>query len=424
MNNRRDWPHDLKSLRTIAIEELLPEWNKEYRARSWPTHEWLNENGYSNLRWILENKHDGMNIKAFFTMIVTVDSDSSKWDTDDPETIKRAEEFIDRYTRFRNWRPGTQETIYYFLNRVFREHDCRYDDQRIIAKAKSTDKKKELFEELAEVVYQIKQDAASDDSAYQYLRAIQRFFESLDRRHILDDNPIEGLEKEFFWDFNSDGSEPLTPAQLGQLWEVADTLEEYLIIIGYCIWGLRRQELPTIDTSRLSTEDGDLYIEFREKDRKTGAATIEVIFGASYVEEQIDRQNSKSGWNGHLLPGDDPSEPMKPWQAADIFKDLCQRADVLVDGEPATPNNGRATWHDMHARAGAVLREIAEDYGSEQYDDSEAANRYQGVDTKEEMRQMLYLEKLKSVLPSEAYSEEFVFVEDVKNQTQLDGWGN
>jgi hypothetical protein len=112
---------------------------------------------------------------------------------------------------------------------------------------------------------------------------------------------------------------------------------------------------------------------------------------------------------------------MDPADAAKQFEDFCQDAGIkLEDGCPTT-NNARATWHDFQVKAGAVLREIAEEYGEEQdYDDIASMLDYPGQGTKEKLRQMLFLRQYKSVLPDEAYSREHAFIPDVLRETTLD----
>lgn len=367
-----------------------------------------------------------MTVKTFFTTVVGVtDEGGSDWKIDSPKTVKRAIEYLNWGSKYRDWRPNTRDQNYYLLNRVFKEFTKISDQTELIALANDKSQATKIYDWFVEVIHRIKQQSDSDDSAYQYLRGIQRYFEWLKRRHLIEFNPVAGIEKEFNWDRNSDGSEPLTPAQVGKLWNAASDLVDYLIIIGYVIWGVRRKELPSIHKSQFSFEDG-LYIEFEEQDRKTGAATVQALFGEQYIEEQLERLETKSNWNGHYLPDpDDSSKPMEPRKAAKRFKTLCQSEDVLIDDDPATPNNGRATWHDFHAQAHVFLKEAAEEYSEEQgYEDTEAPLRYQGKQTKEQVRQMLFLDKFKRVLPENAYKEDLDFLRDLREIYGLDKWSN
>lgn len=420
----RDWPHDLSKLQEIALEEIMPQWEQEWTdpTRQWPTHEWLVDNGFSNLRWILEEKHD-LTVPVFFSMIVGVKDEETRWKIKDPSTINRAEEFLDRCARYRGWRAGTKKTNFYLLNRVFDECTDQFNNDRIslIELAQDQENKTEIFDQFVEVIYQIKQEAATDDSAYKYLRAIQRFYESLQRRSIIEDNPIRGIEEEFQWEFERNGATPLNGRQIQALWEAAEELVDYLLIIGYIIWGVRRKELPSIRRSQFNLSADPIEIEFAEEDRKNGAGVVEVLFGEQYIIEQFERVESQSATDAYfLLDEDDKSKPMKPKKAADRFGALCEKAGVSIDGETPTPSNGRAVWHDFNARAEALLKEMTEYKQDQDLVDAEAARRYHDEDTKEKMRQMLYLKRFKQLLPETAYSEDFVFLRDVEEQYGLE----
>lgn len=418
----RDWPHDIEQLRDIARDEIIPRWKEDDDrdpTRDWPTHQWLIDNGYSHLRYILEQNHN-MSVPDFFRFVVPHDDeDSAKWAVDDGRTVKEAEKFLGWGSKYREWRSTTRENVYYLLNRVFEEYSQCAEQHDLVDIAEDPDRWTAAYDSFVEATHRIRSDSASDESAYQYLRAIQRFYEWLNRRHVVRTNIVEGLEKEFDWDRSYDGSEPLLPAQIAQLWEAAETLEEYLVTIGYIMWGVRRKELPSVRKSQFKIEEGKLQIEFEDDQRKTGAATVTVLIGEQYVRERFERI---SGEDGYLLPDqDNPREPMSQSDAADLFTELCEKAEVTVEDETPTPNNGRATWHDLNARAGAVLEEIAKEYGTlQEYDDVDSMIGYQGLETRDEMRQMLFIQTLEEYLPDEAFSENLVFLNDAQGQYALD----
>lgn len=420
----RKWPHDLKGLREIARNEILPEWEADDEAdptRNWPKDEWLVDNGFSSIKWILREKHD-LTPQNFFIMIVGVEDADPKWDIGDPETVKRANEFLDKSVKYRDWADSTERTTCDLLNRVFREIVSHFEDDEValIEMLGSEQNKTETYDNIVEIMYRIKKDAKSDDSAYQYVRTFQRFVEFLERRCIISYNLLSDIDEEFRWDRNQDGSSALTAEQIRALWDTAESLEEYLVIIGYIIWGVRRKELPSISQSQIDLSADPIQIEFAESDRKNGSGTVDILFGGRYIKEQIDRLNTFSNWEGDLLVDkDDKSQPMDPADAADIFQDLCERADIRIDGELPTPNNGRAVWHDYNAKAEALLHEM--NYTDDQdLVDDDSPRRYHSPETKEKVRQMLYLERFKKILPETAYSEESVFLRDVQNQYELD----
>jgi len=425
MSDRRSWPHDLDGLQDLAKEEILPEWNEEVQRcdREYPTVEWLDNNGYSNLKWILDEKHD-MNVPDFFSMIVGKRSPEPYWNIDDAKTIKWTEKFLTDKVETRRWRESTKSSLRSLLNSVFGQYSRVADDDSIIDLANDEDRATEAYENFKQVIKNIREEAATDNSAYRYLRAIQRLFEYLDRHHRIEYDPTDGLEDEFNFDLSSDGSTPLSPEQVGRLWREAEPLEEHLLIIGYVVWGVRTKELPSIHKSQFIFDGTDVLIEFEETDRKNGAGTVTLIFGVDYIIELFQRNSGKSEWGGHFLPSPgDPSKPMSGDTAKQRFERLAERADVKVDNETPTPTNGRATYWDLHFEASGMLIEEAGLFNQLQsVDDLETIVNYANDEKVERKRQQLFIQQFKKVLPDDAFDRGFVFLEDMRGQHRLDNF--
>ncbi len=421
MSHQRKWPHDLRDLQDFAKNEIMPAWEGCEPHRDYPSIRWLRDNGFSHLRWVLSEKHN-ITVRQFFYLFVGSRSPNNNWNVTDPITIKHAEDYLRRKERNREWRKSTTKNKYYLLNRVFDEYHQETGSDDLISIANDESRATDAYNAFTDVIYNIRSDSSSDRSAYKYLREIQNFYEALLRQSRIEYNPTKSLEKEFRWEWSTDGSTPLTPSQIGQLWAACDTLEDYIIIIGYVIWGIRRKELPLLHQSQFDWSADPITIEFAEKDRKTGAGTVTILFGAKYIKQQFDRLSTQSVWNGHLLPQeDDLSRPRTSGQCAYRFKKLCKDAGVKVDGKCPTPNNGRSTWHEFQADAGVLLYEITEQYSSLQdYTDVDSAMGYQSEKPKEHLRQVLFLKRLESVLPPEAYNSDIGYLSGVKSQYDLD----
>ena len=419
MSKRRKWPHDLPGLAEMARNEILPEFRQENDdpTRTYPTNSWLNDARFSHLRRLLKDKHD-MNVETFFTMIVGVEKVEPRWGISDPETVKRAEEWLDWNEKYRQWVPKTRETKFYHLKRVFTEFVIVTDHEAIIDFLNSSDYETEMYDWSVECIHRIREKSESDESAYQSMLTFRMFVNWLDRRSLIEHNPAKNINKEFIWKLSKEGPKPLTLNQVGAMWEEASDWLEYMAIIGYVFWGLRRQELTNIHKSQMSFENEKLKIEFEENQRKSGAGTVTAVIGVKLTREFIDQLSSKPKWSGHLYVDlSSPDEPIEADTAADIFSNLCDRAGVYVDGNVPTPNNGRATWHDVQTEAEAVLMEM--EYTDEQaYEDDASALRYQGEDTKEDVRRMLFKQKFKKVLPDQALSDTRVFAD--KEQYSID----
>lgn len=74
-------------------------------------------------------------------------------------------------------------------------------------------------------------------------------------------------------------------------------------------------------------------------------------------------------WPGYLIPSDEGEDPyLTSDQARRQFKKLCRKANVRIDGELGTPQNGRAFAYNQWGKAETELLEragkIAEKLGS------------------------------------------------------------
>lgn len=412
----------MKHLQEIALTEIIPEWEEDVCRpdRNWPSHEWLVDNGYAHLRWILEEKHD-TRVPEFFSLIAGRKAEETYWCTSSLATIQKAEAFLDWCEKYRNWRENTRKTIRALLNTVIKKYIELYGEEDLYNIANDPDRQTEAYEKFTEVIYEIKEECESDRSAYKHLRAIQRYYECFRRRHRIKYNPTANIEKEFNWDREDDGAIPLTPEEVGELWAVCSSLLDYLIVIGYVMWGVRRKELPSIHESQLERDGDNLLINFEETDRKNGAGTVAVLIGERIVRKQLKRLSTISSWGGHLLVNsDEPANPLSAKQAADRFRSLAEEANIVKGGAVATPNNARATWNDFQTRADAKLMEIARNYKDLQgsVDESEIV-RYQGEKTREQVRQTLFINELKQALPDGAIKQETVFIKDIENQLNV-----
>lgn len=405
----------------MAKEEILPKFHQrnDDPSRNYPTTGMLGDMGYGHLRFKLKKEHD-MNLKTFFTVIVGVRDEESRWKIKDPITIKRAEEYLEWKQKYAQWSEATVKTNYYYLNRVFFEVSRILDTDSIIDVLDYDERRTQAYDAFVEAIFEILEEAKSDNSAYQYLCTAREFVDWLSRRAIIDTNPIQSLEKEFNLDLSAEGSEPMTPGQVADLWTEATTLTQYLTIIGYVFWGLRRQELPAVKRDQIHEGEDTMTIEFSSHQRKSGAGTVTVIIGENIISEQLARLGRHSTWNGHLLvDSDNPGEPMDAAKAAGVFRDLAEKADVRLENDDLpSPNNGRATWHDINSMAEALLMEM--DYVEDQdYEDKESPLNYQGPETKQAVRRFLFKRRFFTELPDEATADGSVVAPNLEAQYKL-----
>ncbi|MFP9191366.1 tyrosine-type recombinase/integrase [Natrialbaceae archaeon A-CW1-1] len=404
----RSWSHDLAALQEIG-EELLEQWRTEnlHSPRDYPAVRWLTDNGYSHLRWVLREKHD-MGTPEFFVLLTSAGgSKKFEWGIDDVATIERANSYLDDRVVCRGWRPSTKRTQRARLNEFLRRFSNEYGDDRILAIANDPELETEVYDSFKEVIKSLRKDLTSDDSTHHYVRAAHRFFEWLDRSGRIAYDPMENIEDEFRWDWHSD-STPLAPEQVRRLWIVAETDEERMLVIGYCIWGVRTKELPAVHIDQINLKVHDSYIDFEEPERKNGQGQVTLIFGLEALANLIDKHAQRPDWNGYLFPSNKKGRSfLSSRTMLRRFRNLCEKAGVTVDGDYGTPKHGRAFYYNILAEAETDLLDTAGKIAEEQGSSDAATVRdfYLTPEQRRRYRHVFFRKRIRQILPDDAYTE-------------------
>lgn len=404
----RNWSHKLEALQQIG-KSILKEWRAEnpQSTRDYPTASWLTNNGYSHLRWVLRVKHD-MGLPEFFIMITAAGgSEEYDWNIDDLATIERAKTYLNDRVECRDWDSSTKRTQRARLNEVLGRFSNEFGDDKILAIANNPDIKTEVYESFKEVIKSLREDLTSDDSAHHYTRATHRFFESLDRSSRIAYDPMSNIENEFSWNWDTE-SNPLTENQVQQLWIVAETDEERMVVIGYCVWGLRTKELAGVHIDQIHLDHDEPYIEFEEPDRKNGQGQVSLMFGLDTLASLVETRKEDPNWNGCLFPSNDLDRSfLCSDQMRRRFKDLSRRADVTVDGDLGTPKHGRAFYYNILAKAETELLEIAGKIAEEQgaSDAATVRDAYLTPEQRRRLRRAFFRHEIRDILPDDAYTE-------------------
>lgn len=407
-----DWPHDLDHLQNFA-ERLLKLWREDnpHTPRQYPTAEWLRENGFSQLRWVLRKKHD-MTTESFFIMLTSAGDDAQyEWDINNVATINRARAYLDDQAECRNWARETERAHRARINETLRRVARELGSDEFLRLANDPSARPEFYRAFKTVIKNLRQDFTSDDSVQNYLRATYRFFRWLDRNKYLECNPIEDIECEFRWDTSSDSDE-LTDEQVRSLWLAADTDEERMLVIGYCVWGLRTQELPAVHIEQFRTDRCPPVVVFDEGDRKNGAGEVTLLFGWDAVTRLVISRSHRSDWNGYLYPSENEGcQTLSARQVRRRFKTLSQKAGVTIDGNPATPKHGRAHYYNILTRAETDLMEclakIAETQGST--DAISLRDHYLSTEEHQRYRRFYFRRHIQNILPEDAYVRQNVY---------------
>ena len=254
--------------------------------------------------------------------------------------------------------------------------------------------------------HEVREELDSDDSVHHYVRATHRFFEWLGRANCISYDLMESIEDEFNWDLSSD-STALTGEQVSKLWDTATTDEERMLVIGYCIWGLRTKELPAVHMDNVTLDVDDQYIEFGESDRKNGRGQVSLILGLNSLVNLAEVRELQSNSNGYLYPSEDTGRLfLTPDQMRRRFKDLCRRAGVRVDGDVATPKHGRSFYYNIMADAESDLLKMAGEIAKEQgaKDARSVRDFYLSDEKRRRYKQIFFRNRVRQLLTDETYN--------------------
>jgi len=189
-------------------------------------------------------------------------------------------------------------------------------------------------------------------SKRKYVSAVQNWYTYLEETGRATYNPARNLTRRFGWDRRPVYDHPaLSTAELDALLSVADADERFLLLF-LAGWGLRPVEACQLHVDQLvldPPEDDTPHVTFAAGERKNARRTrnsVAILVGVDAVRARIDRLQA-SDWSGHLLPSPEGG-PITTQTARRWLRELGDRADVTVDGDPPKPKMGRRTWYRLY----------------------------------------------------------------------------
>jgi len=194
-------------------------------------------------------------------------------------------------------------------------------------------------------------------------------------RYQININPVDEALDEFEWYRRDSDPQPVTAAQLNDLWNALDALTECpveghdldrwrlwmkMLMIFLIAVGPRSNEVERLDV-RTDLHFGDdphvHFVERKNMRRDEGPAKVPIMMGDTFLQayrEYIDATNG----NGKLVPSDQSASGCRTSSTLnECLERLCKRADVrLDDGEFPTIQNFRQFWKTLYDRALAENR--------------------------------------------------------------------
>ena len=375
MSGSINWSrHSLEELAELYWSEIAPALRRAgYDPHQPPSYRTLGELGYSGIEYTLREHHD-LGPKEFFVDVVDLEDDTTadapgfEWGIEDEETLEALQTYLRRRSR-RKWSDATADTVRARLARYARIYADIHGTADLLSLVESEDDRQEGRRKALAVFDVFDEELSTDASKLKYLGDVSGWYDWLSTSGRAAYSPLANAAHEFDWERSEPDNAALEAADVAALVDAAERVEEHLLVVGLCAWGLRPNELAKLHTSNLVLDphEGPEYLSFDE--RKNGPGTVTMVFGVRTLEERIDELAADRTWAGYLFPSTQSSSGHVIAETiANRFRALAERAGVTVHGETPSAKMGRRFWYSTYASAKAAvlddLDDIAEEQGS------------------------------------------------------------
>jgi site-specific recombinase XerD len=347
--------------------KIAPERQREgHDPNEIPTYQWLVDHGYSGLQYAVREHHD-MTLSEFFEQAAGLGDDVSPetptWPIDNEQMI----EYLEQYFRSQQRGSAAETTLQSKRSRLgqfLRHYEALHGTSAIVSRITNVADQPEEIQRVTAVFDVLDDELESNDSKRRYRSDIDDLYSWLVDRGYGAFNPVRYDHE---WDVAKRDNSPLAPAQVGALAVATEDIEERLIVLGLCAWGLRRSELATLHVENVELQAESPYLSFNT--RKNGPGTVALIYGKDVLEDRIARLSNQQGWEGYLFPSPDARRDHLTGETLNRrFKSIATRADVRVRGELPTSKMGRRFWYSAYADAVETvierLQSVAHEQGS------------------------------------------------------------
>ncbi|WP_224450413.1 tyrosine-type recombinase/integrase [Haloprofundus salilacus] len=345
-----------------------------------PTHRWLRDHELRPLLYALREYHD-KTFAQFWTDDLELEAIDSvyDWATDDDRTVEALESFLSSRRERKGLAESSIETLRYRLNRYVRAYRAENGtDDLVTPIARDSDVPAyEAVDACWAAFDRLHGELDSGQTKRRIHLAVSNWYAHLVRRKWAGVNPADGLDDEFDWSRSTNGDEDadtpcLSSEHVRALYDAAAELQERLLVLALCAWGLRPNEVARLHVGQfvLDVPDDDVpYIDFRK--RKNGPGEVSLLYGREELEKRLATEAESDVWDGYLFPSPHASrEHVSRWTVWNRFNELAERAGLPgeIDGVSPAPKMGRRFWYDAYASSLDVvlgsLDEIAAEQGS------------------------------------------------------------
>jgi site-specific recombinase XerD len=349
--------------REIARERQLEGYDPN---KDIPSYQWLVEHGYSGLQYAVREHHK-MTLSEFFEQAVGLgdggSADSLSWPIDNEQMI----EYLEQYFRSQQRGPAAESTLQSKRSRLGQflgHYEDLHGTAAIVSRITDVADQPEEIQRVTAVFDVLDEELESNDSKRRYRSDIDDLYSWLVDRGYGAFNPVRYDHE---WDVAKRDNPALAPAQVGSLAAATESMEERLIVLGLCAWGLRRSELANLQVENVNLQAESPYLSFDT--RKNGPGTVALIYGQDILEDRIAQLSDRQGWDGYLFPSPDARRDHVTGETLNRrFQSIAARADAHVRGELPTSKMGRRFWYSAYADAVETvierLQSVAHEQGS------------------------------------------------------------
>jgi len=247
---------------------------------------------------------------------------TGKWPTDDEETIRSLEYYVESAEQRKGWSKNTINSVESVINKVYeaiRDEGLGIELLDIGYYESESERIKNIQHAITIIEY-MDRDLA-DNTMGNYPRYFKEYYTIVKNRYQITLNPVGGALDEFEWYRRDSDPQPVTAAQLNDLWNALDALTECpveghdldrwrlwmkMLIVFLIAVGPRSNEVERLDV-RTDLHFGDdphvHFVKRKNMRRDEGPAKVPIMMGDTFLQAYCKYVDTTDG-NGKLVPSD------------------------------------------------------------------------------------------------------------------------
>ncbi|MWV39085.1 tyrosine-type recombinase/integrase [Natrialba sp. INN-245] len=419
-SDRIRWSHkSLEELRTFWNVEIEPALRRNgHDLEERPGYQDLLEVGYGGIQDALR-RHHGMTLSEFLEGVGYPDTgsiDGYQWEIEDATTIDELEGFLRTARRRRGLSEHTVRSKRTRLARFARLYRRLHERAEFVDRTRTRDTAPEENGRTMAVFDELDRQLDSPESKLHHLSDVNDFYTYLRTvRNVAVYNPVANFRDSVYEKWTRATPEranrdppALETAQVRSIVSTCEDLEDRLLVLATCAWGLRRGEVASLHHDQFVLSDDDPRVVFGDG-RKNGPGSVTLQYGVTDLECRLRSLSERDSWGGYLFPSRaSRTGHISPDTVTNRFKRLAREAGVVVRGEIPTPQHGRRFWYRTYLDAvqalAAQVEHVAEEQGSA--DPRVVVENYLGEEQARKRRRTVMREALTDAFGGSVNSEE------------------